>query len=169
MLGTPRLLTFAFRALALVLIASMLWVFVARQYNAALVFLADAIAPGDASLKALGTRILIETSERGAPLSIDGFTLHYGLIMMAALVLAAVGVGVAARVRWLAAMCAGAFAAHVAGVALLASGVAWAGEDASSARLVFSVFAVFWGLLPAVAGGAWCWACWARRAPAWGG
>ena len=158
MLGTPRLLTFAFRALVLVLLISMLWIGVAARYNEALVSLAGVLLPDGLSVKALGSHIVIE--ETGArPVSIDGLTLHYGLVLMAVLVLAAVGIGLVPRIGWLVAMCAGAFLMHVVGVALLARGVAWASGPASpedSGRLVFSLFAAFWGLLPALIGGAWC-------------
>ena len=61
---------------------------------------------------------------------------------------------------------AGAFLVHVPGVILLARGLAWAVGGASpesSERLVFSLFAVFWGLLPAIVGGAWCFIYWVPR------
>ena len=165
MLGTPRLLTFAFRALVLVLLISMLWIGVAARYNEALVSLAGVLLPDGLSVKALGSHIVIE--ETGArPVSIDGLTLHYGLVLMAVLVLAAVGIGLVPRIGWLVAMCAGAFLMHVVGVALLARGVAWASGPASpedSGRLVFSLFAAFWGLLPALIGGAWCYLYWIPR------
>ena len=73
--------------------------------------------------------------------------------------LSAVGIGVMPRLGWLLAMGAGAFLIHVVGVALLARGVLWAAEPNSSqdaGQLVFSSFAVFWGLIPALIGGMWC-------------
>ncbi len=150
----------------LLLIVSLLWVGVAGRYNDALVSLASPLAPGDASVKAIGTHILIEAPGLATPVSIDGYTLHYGLILMAVLVMAAVGIGIMARVRWLVILVAGAFIVHVIGVALLGLGVAWAARPDSpevSGRLVFSLFAVFWGLLPAVVGGFWCFLYWLPR------
>ena len=48
--------------------------------------------------------------------SINGLVLHYGLIFLVVLVLAAVGIGISARLRWLVAMVAGAFLTHVLGM-----------------------------------------------------
>jgi hypothetical protein len=164
--GTARLLTFAFRALILLLIVSILWVGVAGRYNEALVYLARPLLPAEVSIDALGTHLRIEEPGLAAPVSLDGFTLHYGLILMVVLVLAAVGISIASRVGWLLAMVAGAFALHILGVALMARGVVWAAGSASpeaSGRLVFSLFAVAWGLLPAIAGGLWCYLYWMPR------
>ena len=166
MLGTPRLLTFALRAIVLVVLISILWISVARPYDEALVFLAQTLVPDSVSMKALGSHIIIDDSRLSFPLSIDGLTLHFGLIFMAALVLAAVGIGVAPRLGWLAAMGAGAFLLHVIGVALIARGVTWASAADSpdeSRRLVLSAFAVFWGLIPALIGGLWCFVYWMPR------
>ena len=167
MLGTASLLTFSFRALVLLILVPMLWTTVAGRYNDALVALAQVSLPEELSLSAIGTHILIEHPRLGSPVSIDGFTLHYGLVLMVVLVLAAVGIGALARVGWLLGMGAGVFALHVVGVGLLARGVAWASASASvesSGTLVFSLFAVFWGLLPAVIGGAWSFMYWLPRA-----
>ena len=163
MLGTSRLLTFAFRALVLLLLIPILWISVAERYNEALVALAAVLLPDGLSLDALGSHILIEDVRLAKPVSIEGFTLHYGLV------LAAVGVSPKARVGWLVGMGAGVFVLHIVGVALLARGVAWASVSdsaESSGDLVFSLFAIFWGLLPALIGGAWAFLYWLPRASA---
>lgn len=129
----------------LVLLILILWVSVAERYNEALTALARAALPSALSVTALGSQIVIEQSGT-APFSIDGFMLHYGLILLAILVLAAVGIGFVARVGWLLGMDAGAFVLHVIGVTLLARGVAWAYGDTPSEALdtlVFSTVAVF--------------------------
>ena len=159
MLGTSRLLTFAFRAVVLTLLVSILWIGVAERYNEALVAVAAPLLSGELTVTALGSHLLIEEPGAFQALSIDGLTLHFGLVLMAVLVMAAVGVSAASRIRWLALMVAGSFLLHVVGVVLLARGVAWSlGTESpdESRRLVFSLFAVFWGLLPAVLGGLWC-------------
>ena len=145
----------------------MLWLTVADRYNEALVALAGTLLPGDLLLNAVGSHILIEHARSSSPISIDGFTLHYGLILLATLVLAAVGIGFVARMGWLLGMGAGVFLIHVIGVALLARGVGWAaagGSAESSGTLVFSLFVVFWGLTPAAIGAAWCFMYWLPRA-----
>ena len=167
MLDTGRLLTFSFRALVLVLLLPVLWLTVAERYNEALVALAQALLPDGLSLRALGNHIMIEHQQLASPVFIDGFTLHYGLVLLAVLVLAAVGIGVVPRLGWLVGMGLGAFVLHVIGVALLARGVAWAVGDPSvqdPESVVLTTFAVLWGLLPAIAGGAWCFAYWLPRA-----
>ena len=167
MLGTSRLLTFSFRALVLLLLIPMLWIIVADRYNDALVAMAAKLVPDGLALRSLGGYILIDHPRLGAPVSIEGFTLHYGLVLLAVLILAAVGIGALARVGWLLGMGVAVFVLHVIGVALLVRGVAWASGSAtveSSGTLVFSLFAVFWGLLPAIIGGAWCFLYWLPRA-----
>lgn len=167
MLGTPRLLTFAFRALVLVPLISILWLGVAEGYNEALVSAAQPLFPGEVSARAVGTHIIVQEADLTSLVSVNGFTLHFGLILMAALVLAAVGIGVLPRLGWLLVLGAGTFPIHVVGVALLAHGVVWASGASSpdeSERLVFSMFAVFWGLIPAVIGGVWCLKYWLPRA-----
>ena len=166
-LETGRLLTFSFRALVLLLLLPVLWLTVAARYNEALVKLAGALVPGGLSLTAVGNHILIDDQRLASPVSIDAFTLHYGLLLLAVLVLAAVGIDVVPRLGWLLGMGLGAFVVHVIGVALLARGVAWAlggtsVQDPSS--VVLGVFAVLWGLLPAIAGGSWCFGYWLPRA-----
>ena len=55
---------------------------------------------------------------------------------------------------------------HVIGVALIARGLTWASVADSpddSRRLVLSAFAVFWGLIPALIGGLWCFIYWMPR------
>lgn len=132
MLGTSRLLTFAFRALVLLLLIPILWRGVAERYNEALVAVAGVLLPDGLSLDALGSHILIEDVRLAKPVSIEGFTLHYGLVLLAVLVLAAVGVSTTARVGWLVGMGLGVFVLHTIGVALLARGVAWASVSDSS-------------------------------------
>lgn len=169
MLGTARLLTFSFRALVLLLLIPILWIGLAERYNQALVVLARILVPEGVSLRVIGSHILIEHHGLASPVSIEGFTLHHGLVLLVVLVLAAVGIGLAVRIGWLLAMGVGAFLLHVVGVALLAHGVAWASSSTwgeSSSTLVFSLFAVFWGLLPAVFGLAWCFLYWLPHASA---
>ena len=166
MLGTARLLTFAFRALVLLFPVSVLWISVAEHYNQTMVFLADPLLPAGVSARVVGAHVIFADRALASPVSVDGFTMHYGLTLMVVLVLASVGIGVLPRMGWLLALVAGAFAMHVVGVALLGQGLAWAASAAApegSWKLVFSLFAVFWGLLPAVIGGLWCLLYWAPR------
>ena len=166
MLGTARLLTFLFRALVLLVPVSVIWVNLAGRYNQALVSLAGPILPADVGARALGSNVIFEGPRFASSISIEGFTLHYGLVLMIVLVLASVGLGVGQRVVWLLVLGAVAFAMHVTAVGLLGRGLVWAAGTSSpdsSDRLVLSLFAVFWGLLPALIGGAWCIRYWIPR------
>jgi len=165
-LGTGKLLSFSFRALVLLILLPLVWITVADRYNQALVALARLVLPTDISVSAVGSHLLIDHSRITPSVSIEGYTLHYGLILLAVLVLAAVGIGVVPRIVWLLGLAAGAFLTHVIGLVLLAQGVVWASGSASvesSGTMVFSLFAVFWGLLPPVVGGAWCFMYWLPR------
>ena len=150
------------------LLISLLWATIAKPYNQALDSVAGPLLSEKTSVKVLGKHIVITESESSSPVSIDGYTLHFGLILMVVLVLAAVGIGTVPRISWLLALAMGVFLLHVVGVALLARGVAWTSDASSSensGRLVFSMFAVFWGLLPAAIGGTWCFLYWIPRIP----
>ena len=168
MLGSGRLLTFSFRALVLVLLLPLLWISMAAGYNDLLSAAANLLVPDDLTLRAVGSHILLGHPLITPLVSVDALTLHFGLILLWVLVLAAVGLGVVERAGWLIAMGAGLFALHVLALALLSHGLLWAyGQSApeSGDTLVFSLFAVFWGLLPPVIGGAWCFLYWLPRLP----
>ena len=106
------------------LLISLLWATIAKPYNQALVSVAGPLLSEKTSVKVLGKHIVITESESSSPVSIDGYTLHFGLILMVVLVLAAVGIGTVPRISWLLALAMGVFLLHVVGVALLARGVA---------------------------------------------
>ena len=163
MLGTRSLLAFAFRAAVLLLLAPLAWLAVAAPYNELLAGLAGRLTPG-ATVDAAGRHILIAVEGRAAPLAVDGFILHYGAVLLAVLVLAAVRIGAASRARWLAGLAAGCAALHVLGLAALAQGLAWSAAAGQDGGVAFRLSAATWGLLPAAAGGAWCLLYWLPRA-----
>ena len=167
MLGTSKLLTFAFRSLVVLPIIVIAWFSLAEPYDRALAAAAGPLLPDDAIVWELGAQLIYEHPVLPDTVAIDGLTLHFGLILVSVLVLAAVGIGGTPRLAWLAAMVAGSFVLHVTVVTLLGHGLVWAaGPDSpeDSARLVLSLFAVFWGLIPPVVGGLWCFAYWLPRA-----
>ncbi len=166
MLLSGKLLSFAFRALVLVMLIPLLWLTVAERYNTALVAVAKNLVGDAPSLSVLGTRIMIEYSPAALPFSLDSLTLHSGLILLSVLVLASVGVDILPRIGWLFTFIAGAYILHVAGLALLTRGIVWSSGGADveeSTRLVLKLFAIFWGLIPALAGGAWAFGYWLPR------
>ena len=163
MLGSARLLTFALRAVVLILLISILWIGLAHRYNEALVSPANTLLPEGVSVQVAGTHLIFEGPGLVPAVSIDGLTLHFGLILTAVLVLAAVGLGIGPRLAWLLGLGAVAYLINVLGVVLLARGLVWAAGTESpgeSGKIVFSLFAVFWGLIPAVIGGLWCFLYW---------
>lgn len=166
MLGHGRLLTFCFRALVLLLLIAMLWIGLVEPYNDALVAVARPAAPDGVAMRALGTDIMLEHALFAQPLAVRGLTLHFGLVLMVVLVLAAVDVGPVSGVGWLVTFVAGLFVAHAVAVMLLPHGYVWAARDNSpswAGTLVSSLYAVYWGLLPALAAGAWCLWYWLPR------
>ena len=163
MLGTSDLLTFAFRAVVLLILVPLAWLALAPRYNEMLVELAGLLA-ADAELDAVGRHILVIVDGRPAPLAVDGFILHSGMVLLAVLVLAAVRIGVTARVGWLVGLGVGCAALHVVGLAALAEGIAWSASGGASEGTLLTLFAALWGLLPAAAGCAWCLLYWLPRA-----
>ena len=163
MLGTHSLLTFAFRAAVLLLLAPLAWLALAARYNELLVVLTGPLAPAG-SLDSAGRYILVTAGGLPAPLAVDGFTLHSGMMLLAVLVLAAVRIGVAARTTWLAGLAAGCVTLHVLGLAALALALARSTTGGVSEATVLRLFAALWGLLPAAAGAAWYLLYWLPRA-----
>jgi len=149
--------------LILLILIPMLWLLVAEQYNDAIVAVSGVFVPADMELRALGNYVQIDHARWVRPVSIDAFTLHYGMILLTVLVLGSVGISTVARIGWLAGFAGGVFVLHVIGVALLARGIVWtttSTDPEASGETVFSLFAIFWGLLPALIGGAWAFMYW---------
>lgn len=162
-----RLPVFGLRALALLLAVAMLWPLAAGPYNAALAAAAGLLAPQDVTVDAAGPLLRLEYG--AAALQIKAMALHSGAVLAGVVVLSAAGVGLRARLMWLAGLMAVVLATHVLGMTLLAYGMAWkagGATDESRAGLLLGAFASLWGLLPAVIAGAWCYAYWLPRASA---
>lgn len=163
MLRSARLLTFALRAAVLILLISIVWIGLAHRYNEALLLLANAFLPDRILAKVAGTRLIFEVPNLAPAVLMDGLTLHFGLILIVVLVLAAVGLRVGPRMAWLLGLGVVAYLTNVLGVVLLARGLVWASGSASpveSRKIIFSLFAVFWGLTPVIIRGLWCFLCW---------
>ena len=164
-----RLLVFVLRATALVFIASAAWLPIASHYNRALIKIVSPFISSGTTVGNAGTSFIFETPGLGAPLSIDGLTMHWGFILLTALVAAAVGLRLTTRVRWLAAIVGLMITAHILGVTLLTYGLAWLDGGASqmdTTDLTISLFVGFWSLLPFVVGGVWAWLYWLPRTSA---
>jgi len=164
-----KLLIFAIRATSLIFVASVAWMPFASHYNEVLIRLVSPLIGSGTTVGAAGSSFIFGTPGLGAPLSIDGLTLHWGFILFTALVAAAVGLSPATRIRWLAAIAGLMMVAHVLGVTSLSYGLAWLGRAASpgyTADLTISLFAGFWSLSPFVVGGIWAWRYWLPRSSA---
>ena len=155
----------AVRTLALVVIAASLWPFVADAYDGLVVRVAGSLSPSEMAVRAADGRIYLEflggASEKG--LSIHGFMLHFGLILVMALVASTPSLGLARMVAWMAGVAGLFLTVHIAGLSLFIRGMsaAFQGEESVAAvGRVMTAFAIFWGLVPAVVGGAWCYWHW---------
>ncbi|MDO8749875.1 MAG: hypothetical protein Q7K03_01850 [Dehalococcoidia bacterium] len=161
----------AARTLAVVVIAASVWPFAADAYDGMVVRLAGGFLPSDIVVRAGEGRIYLDFlgGEKGAGLGIQGYVLHFGLILVAALVVTTPGLGVVRAVAWTAGVLGMFLAVHVAGVALFVWGIHAATQEDGGVTIgqVMAAFAVFWALLPAVIGGAWCYWRWlpALRGP----
>lgn len=163
MLGTSRLLSFAFRALITLLIVTLLWINIAKNYNQALTALASPFLPTGTTVQELDNRITFGHPRFADDVIIDGLTFHFGLVLLSVLVIAASDIQILPRLYWLAGFGLATFVVHVIGIILLAAGLVWSTSATSptySTRLVMSVFAIFWGLIPPLAGGIWCFVYW---------
>ena len=166
MLSTSRLLTFAIRGLVLLLILSGLWLLVMPVYNRFLASVASAFVPSGHSVKAVGSHILLQWPGGRSPITIDGLTLEWGLVLLIVLVLSAVGIGLTQRLRWLATFLALSLVTQISGLVFMSYAMGWVfGTDSAEflGRSTFGAFAVLTGLLPAIIGGVWCFAVWLPR------
>ena len=96
-------------------------------------------------------------------------SLLYASLLLTALIAAAVGLSLRARIRWLAAALGLMAAAHILGLASLIYGLSWLDRAASpgyATDLAISLFAGFWSLFPFVVGGVWAWRYWQPRSSA---
>ncbi|MBI4201334.1 MAG: hypothetical protein HY531_03470 [Chloroflexi bacterium] len=154
----------AVRTLAVVVIAASIWPFAADVYDRLVVELASGFLPADIAARAGEGRIYLDflSGEKGAGLGIHGYVLHFGLILVAALVVTTPGLGLVRALAWMAGALGLFLAMHVAGVALFAWGLHTAtdGDGGVAVGQVMAAFAVFWALLPAAIGGAWCYWRW---------
>lgn len=167
MLNTSRLLTFAIRGLVVLLILSGLWLLVMPAYNRLLASVASAFVPDGHSVKAFGSQFLLQWPGGASPITVDALTLEWGLILLSVLVLSAVGIGLGQRLRWLTIFLALSLLTQFSGLVFMGYAMGWAsGTDASefTVKLTFGTFAVLTGLLPAIVGGAWCFAVWLPEA-----
>lgn len=166
MIADSRLLTFALRAVVVLLAFALLWSAVLVHYNRLLVFAASRLLPGQLSARVLGQSIVFE--QGNVPmLSIDALTLHFGLILFVVVVLSAVGLGTARRLVWLAASAGAILPLHIGALIALAHGLVWASQSVrpeQAEAVVFGVFAVFWGLFPLAAVGCWVVFAWLPHA-----
>ena len=113
------------RATALVFAASVVWMPFASHYNRVLIKLASPLINSDTTIGTGGSSFIFETPSLGAPLSIDGLTMHWGFVLLTALVAAAVGLSLRMRIRWMAAIVGLMITAHIIGLTSLSYGLAW--------------------------------------------
>ena len=169
--GQARLAVFAVRALVALLLLSVLSVSVAGTYTGAVAAVSDRLTFGAASVGTLESHLLVETPDAPVGLTVNGLTLQFGLVLLGALVLAAVGMGAASRAGWLIALGAAMFVLHTLGVAAVGAVLAAGDEDPASGaatRVGLSLYAAVWALTPAVLGGVWCLAVASRTRDATG-
>ena len=155
----------AVRALALVVIAASLWPFLADAYDGLVVTVAGGFLPGEIAVRAGEGRIYLDflSGNGGVGLSIQGFVLHFGLILVMALVVSTPGLGLARMATWLVGAAGLFVAAHILGVSLFVWGLwlaTYGGQSVVTVGGTMAAFAIFWASLPAVVGGAWCYWFW---------
>ena len=96
-------------------------------------------------------------------LNLHGFMLHFGLILVIALMAATPRMPLLGLAAWLVGVTGLFLVIHIAGLSLLAWALWWAFQESTSIMdtgQVFATFAIFWALAPAIIGGAWCYRNW---------
>ena len=160
MLGERRILLFGLRSLVALLTVAMLWFSVVEHYNSLLVTLGQHFVPDGITVRTIGQTILFDSESSPVPATLDGLTLHYGLVLNLVLAFSVVGISVRSRVISVLVLTIVSVMLNVIGIAL----IALAAGSTIDADLIFGSFAVAWGLFPALLGGAWCLLYWVPKA-----
>ncbi len=161
----PSYLLLAVRALALVVIAASVSPFLTGPYNRLVASSADAFSPGGIGVSAANGwfHLVFLDGVTGTGLNLHGFMLHFGLILVLALMAATPRMSLARLAAWLVGAAGLFLVIHIAGLSLLVWALWWAFQDNTSIMdtgQVFAAFAIFWALVPAIIGGAWCYRYW---------
>ncbi len=161
----PSYVSLAVRALALVVIAASVSPFLTGPYNGLVASSADAFSPGGISVTAANGWFHLDFLDGvvGTGLNLHGFMLHFGLILVLALMAATPRMSLVRLAAWLAGAVGLFLVIHMAGLSLLVWSLWWAFQDNTSIMdtgQVFAAFAIFWALVPAIIGGAWCYRYW---------
>ena len=104
--GRGRLLRFAGIALAVLIVIALLWQFIAPAYNQLLVWTSSGLVPHEATLAAEGRDIIVDVEMQGPEIwatasgTIEGSALHYGLILLLALIAATPGLKLSRRAKF---------------------------------------------------------------------
>ena len=155
----------AVRALAVVVIAASVWPFLDNPYNGFVARMIGGLAPEEIGVRAAYGRFYLDflSEASGTGLNIHGFVLHFGPILVLALIAATPSLGLIRLAVSLAGAAALFVVLHVVGLLLFVWGLWWALQDDGAGVTtggVMAAFAIFWALLPAVIGGAWCYRYW---------
>ena len=161
----PSYVSLVVRALAMVVIAASVSPFLTGPYNRLVASSADAFSPGGIGVSAANGwfRLVFLDDVTGAGLNLHGFMLHFGLILVLALMAATPRMPLLRLAAWLVGVTGLLLVIHIAGLSLLVWALWWAFQESTSIMdtgQVFAAFAIFWALVPAIIGGAWCYRNW---------
>jgi hypothetical protein len=165
--GSRNLLIFAVRALAVLIAVSLVWVALAEFYNDFLVDVSAPISPSGIETRVFDSDLVFLQTGLSSPVTVRGLTLHWGLVLNITLVLLVSGITLLARAASLVVLGAVVIFTHVLAVGLLPHGYIWVADPGSpdwASTLVDGLYAVYWGLGPAVIAGVWALLFWMRRA-----
>lgn len=148
---------------------SLVWVALAEPYNELLAKTASPINPDGTTIRVFGADLSFSVPGLGQPITVRGLTLHWGLVLLTALTVAATGITLKARVASLGGLWVAVFVTHWLAVGLLPHGYAWAagaGAPTWAGRLIDSLYSIYWGLVPALIAGVWMLRYWLPQARA---
>lgn len=148
----------AFLAMAILLIASLIWLGIAREYNGIVAGLASPLAVDGVSIRALGSGFLIDAAPGGGPVAVSGFTMQWGVLLLTSIIGATSAMSIRRRLAWLFALAVAAFVLHGTTLAVLASSLNIGMPFLS--RFALGAFVAFWGVGPIVLAGVWCLVFW---------
>ena len=123
---------------------------------------ADAFSPGGIGITAANGwfRLVFLNGVTETALNLHGFMLHFGLILVLALMAAIPRMSLVRLAAWLVGAAGLFLVIHIAGLSLLVWALWWAFRDNTSIMdtgQVFAAFAIFWALVPAITGACHNW------------
>ena len=165
--GNGRIAIAFGKAAMLLILLSLAWRFVAPGYDQLMAATATQVSPKGISISSSdkSIRVQYQLPQMAVPAAVEGhgFTLHWGLILVATVVLMTPGMSARRRLTMLVLAIGLFFAMHILTLVSMAWVIKWALEGTPlpfEVSYMLPAFSISWTLFPALLAGVWCFLYW---------